>query len=621
MSTALSYRVRKKIATATYGTYNNINLIVYATLMSQNATAKSSDIKFEFATSGYSGNASSGVTASIAGGATQNIGYLAWTSSEKIIASRTITTSATTWSSTAKIHSYYFGDKTVPFTVSLPAIKQTVTVPKAATTSATKTTTTTKVQTKVEEVSVITERNTEPSKIKDKTTEVVKVTTDTQVKEVIPSQKPAIAQDINANIDTTPIKSATEDPTYTPIDNAVTDPNSIKAKAKAEKIYRETFRKKREHVVINVFNDLLWLVHVIDYHQSLVWTDRFNGEGDFEIVIPYDMYSKYKDYFQIGYYLEIPMSDHTMIIEHIESNIGYEENTVKLQGHSLEGILHRRVVYGINAWGESATMATVLAGLVEANFTKPKIEKRKISLLRISSNIMASEYLTGMSAAGAQVSGGEIYNIIYELCDSLGVGFRILCLDKESDTPFVYDIYQPTIYSADVSDVLLSYTQTYDISAYKNVAVIGGEGEGHNQVVVETNNSISGMNRFEQWVDATDITSTYTDENDKEVTLTDAEYKQSLQYRGNSELTEYLRIHRANGELTASYGWDGSDSFIAIGNVFRISRPGMSSEYEQVWALVSAMTFSDDDSGYSEYPTFEELEDVSSAVEPFLSNV
>ena len=85
------------------------------------------------------------------------------------------------------------------------------------------------------------------------------------------------------------------------------------------------------------------LAHVVDDYKSIIWTERYNTYGDFELVVPgtYENYEK----FRLDTYLFTPESQKLMIIEQLEWNENYNEsNEIKVTGRSLESILDRRIV-------------------------------------------------------------------------------------------------------------------------------------------------------------------------------------------------------------------------------------------------------------------------------------
>ena len=82
-------------------------------------------------------------------------------------------------------------------------------------------------------------------------------------------------------------------------------------------------------------------------------------------------------------------------------------------------------------------------------------------------------------------------------------------------------------------------TYTNNRQDFKNYAYVDGENAAQQRVRVEVDRRIGDEEKREVYVDARDIQSQYTDENNEQVTLTDAEYKQALIQRGNEKLDEY----------------------------------------------------------------------------------
>ena len=86
-------------------------------------------------------------------------------------------------------------------------------------------------------------------------------------------------------------------------------------------------------------------VAVIDTYESMIWTDRYNAYGDFEIFFAMD--TQLLQYLKEDYYLWLKDSEHCMIIEDIKINADTEEgNHLIITGRSLESILERRIIWG-----------------------------------------------------------------------------------------------------------------------------------------------------------------------------------------------------------------------------------------------------------------------------------
>ena len=113
-------------------------------------------------------------------------------------------------------------------------------------------------------------------------------------------------------------------------------------------------------------------VDIIDTFTSLIWTDRYNAYGDFEICVPAD--SSILTSVDLDDYLWIKESEHTMIVENIDIDTDVEEgSTIKITGRSLESILKRRVVWGHKAL--NGNFQNGIKTLLEEAIINPSINK------------------------------------------------------------------------------------------------------------------------------------------------------------------------------------------------------------------------------------------------------
>ena len=88
-------------------------------------------------------------------------------------------------------------------------------------------------------------------------------------------------------------------------------------------------------------------------------------------------------------------------------------------------------------------------------------------------------------------------------------------------------------------------TEKHKTTAY----VTGEETEDKAPVLVIVNGENSGLARKELYVSAGDIKQTYKDDDDKEITLTDAEYESALAARGGEKLEQYLISQAFSSEI------------------------------------------------------------------------
>ena len=83
---------------------------------------------------------------------------------------------------------------------------------------------------------------------------------------------------------------------------------------------------------------------ILDECQSILWVDRFNKPGEFELYLGAD--ETLLQYLKIGYYLYQKTSEHLMMIETIkvETDAADEDHFI-IKGRSIESLLGRRIVW------------------------------------------------------------------------------------------------------------------------------------------------------------------------------------------------------------------------------------------------------------------------------------
>ena len=112
-----------------------------------------------------------------------------------------------------------------------------------------------------------------------------------------------------------------------------------------------------------IYNSSVNLVAIVDQYSSLIWTDRFDDCGDFELTLPFE--EKWKSVLQKDYYCHTDYSDRWAVIEKIEETKD-EDNppTMIVTGRSLESILDRRIVIGKVDFGSENTKVNVQNSLL-----------------------------------------------------------------------------------------------------------------------------------------------------------------------------------------------------------------------------------------------------------------
>ena len=257
-----------------------------------------------------------------------------------------------------------------------------------------------------------------------------------------------------------------------------------------------------------VLDENLNAVAIIDSYNSLIWTDRYNECGDFEIYTR--MSEEALEYIKQDYYLQIKDSEHLMIIETIRVTSDADEgNNLTVTGRSLESILDRRVIWGQRTI--SGNLQNGVKALLDENIISPSKPERKIDNFIFKPS--TDPAVTGLTLE-AQYTGDNLYDVIQSICAERNIGFRITL---NADKQFVFELYSgvdrsydqivnPYVVFSPNFDNLISSNYIESRSSLKNVTLVGGEGEGSARRYTAVGNT-SGLARREIFTDARDISS------------------------------------------------------------------------------------------------------------------
>ncbi len=350
---------------------------------------------------------------------------------------------------------------------------------------------------------------------------------------------------------------------------------------------------------IIVLNKSLTPIKVIDTFESFIWTDRYREYGDFELYTP--VTADILSYIKQDYYLQIKESEHLMVIEKIEISSDAEEGEhLTVSGRSLESILDRRII-----WKRKRLNGNLQKGiktLLNECIISPTIVRRKIDNFIFTAS--TDTRITGLTVE-AEYTGDNLYDVIKELCEDCGLGFKVTL---NSNSQFVFELYigddrsysqsdNPYVVFSPTFENMVNSNYLESKAALKNVTLIGGEGEGSARVYTTTGSG-KGLDRREIFTDARDISS----DTDDGGTLEDWEYKRLLKQRGKEKLAENIATTSFEGEAETSIMFQyGVDFF--MGDIVQIAN-----EYgHETDARITEIVNSTDDSGHTVYPTFEAI--------------
>lgn len=341
-------------------------------------------------------------------------------------------------------------------------------------------------------------------------------------------------------------------------------------------------------------------VYLIDSFKSLIWTDRYNTYGDFELYLVMDR--NLLNFIKKDYYLWMKESNHVMIIEKIEIDADVEQgNFLIITGRSLESILDRRIV-----WKQTEITGNLQNGvqkILNDSIIAPEITDRKINNFIFQKS--TDPKVTSLTME-TQYTGDNVYELVRDLCDANNIGFRILLSD---DNKFIFELYAGTDRSYDQDEnPYVIFSPEYDnvINSnylnsnenFKNITLVAGEGEGADRKTAIVGSG-SGLTRRELYTDARDISSRL-----EEGEMSPEEYQAKLVQRGKQKLSEYIVNIAFEGEMETTQMFKYNEHFF-MGDIVQIA--DAYGNEERVY--VSEFIFSQDDSGISMYPTFKTLED------------
>lgn len=351
-----------------------------------------------------------------------------------------------------------------------------------------------------------------------------------------------------------------------------------------------------------VLNEAFEAIFIVDSFESLIWTDRYQSAGDFEIYCFPS--SDILDNARADYYLVNPESEHVMIIEGSEITTDAEEgNRLIITGRSLESILNRRILY--NQVTLSGNLQNEIKRVLEENIISPEDESRKIqNFVFIESE---DPRITEIEIDTQYAQGQILYDMIAELCSTKKIGFKIVLTDdfkfafslyKGQDRSYEQDVNPYVIFSPNFENMINSdYIESK--KDYKNVTLVAGEevNEVRKTTMVGT---VTGLLRREVFTDARDASSTKED-NSK---ISDEDYIKILEQRGHDKLKDYPDLRSFEGEVEASKMFVYGTDFFLGDDVQVENEYGMSGT-----SLISEIVWAHDADGYSVYPTFVTVQD------------
>lgn len=348
-------------------------------------------------------------------------------------------------------------------------------------------------------------------------------------------------------------------------------------------------------------SDSLSPVTIIDNASSVIWVERYNDAGEFEIHMKAT--PEIVNLFLTEKYIMRDDKTAAMISEKIQITTDpVNGNYITITGRSAESLLGRRVVNRVVNYTSDVNVESVMRNLYRSFVGDQAGSDRQISIITLGSS-------AGLTATipRKQITGANVLGAISGLAKQFNYGFR-LKWDKENGV-FIYEVYAgkdrsygnainpPVTFSPNFEN-LGNTSYSNDRTETYNFAYVAGEGEGGARTIVTTpTQSIpTGLTRRECWVDA---------HNTSKGSMTDAQYTAALQAEGNETLAESQDTAEFSGEVL-NYGMYkyGEDYYLG-------DRVQVENEYGIAGkAYVTEVTEVEDENGYKMYPTLSQWEQV-----------
>lgn len=338
---------------------------------------------------------------------------------------------------------------------------------------------------------------------------------------------------------------------------------------------------------VEIRDESTTLLGIVDTAESIIWHSAYFGVGDFEI------YAKASPeviaLLQAGNFVTRPDDLEVGIIETINIKDDPTNGTmITVAGRFAKSILERRLIYNLSG---NVNTPTILRGNVEAEVRRIVKEnaidcefdsRRNIPLLALGDVAGLPQIIVDENGAAAQkqVSYQNLLTYTDELLQEYGLGATVI-LDEDAGK-LRYVVYggidrswdntadnEPIIFGKDY-DNLTSSSYGYNATTEKNVALIGGAGEGVERFYSLVAGAQTGLQRRELWVDASSLNRTYKDDSDTEQSYTDDEYRAMLNAAG----TQQLGAHTAEETFDAPFDiqnsrWKYNRDF-ALGDIVTI---------------------------------------------------
>lgn len=303
-----------------------------------------------------------------------------------------------------------------------------------------------------------------------------------------------------------------------------------------------------------VLDSLLRRDTVIDKYVSLIWSERFNEYGDFELLIYSTIGSR--NLLKAGTFLAMDKSFRVMVVETVEDDIDADgKKLLSVKGRSLEMLLLDRVAKeSLNdlttspTWTITDTPAAVARKIFHDICVTGILNACDVIPFVTEGTFMPTSTIgEPVDPITVDLEPISVYDAIQNICKVWNLGFRLL---RQYDLSLLYfDIYSgsdhttsqttlPAVVFAPELDNLQNTKELTTIDAAKNVAYVFSPAGFQMVYPVGVDPDVEGFDRRVLMVNANDITTENPD------------VDSALIQRGLEELAKNQTVKSLDGEIS-----------------------------------------------------------------------
>lgn len=299
-----------------------------------------------------------------------------------------------------------------------------------------------------------------------------------------------------------------------------------------------------------IYNPDIELQGVIDGYSSLRWRRRFFEPGEIE--------------------LHCPATAENLVLlrpENIIHRLDRQEAAI-IEGVTVEGTDNGDEITATGRMGSSMLDRRIITPTINFTGTVEDAMRKVVSDNAITARPLPHLVLGDTAGLTPTCTFQVTYKTVLSVCEALAkaapLGFRV-----RLDVPgkqWIFECYggtdrsvtqhdRPYVLFSDEFRNITGPEYTRNSTGYCNYAIVGGEGEGTDRVIVEVDRT-NGEPRRELWVDAKDL---------QKGDLSDADYRAQLIQRGTEKLAEAARVENFSAAAvdTANFAyltdWDLGD--------------------------------------------------------------